>query len=119
MNYRHEIEYAAQEVFRTLGGNSTKVEYKQEFVFVLERKGLVINDQKIFVNTMIGNFTPDLWINGTTALQVLMEKEIKAKEEISFVNHLTVQRIEVGYMVNFYQSMLLRTKYRMDRIILT
>ena len=115
-NYQQIIERSAYDVYRQLGTGLEKNAYHEALVLRLLQTGLGIDEQ--------GNYTlvydeKIINVNQATVLQVqtVMKQELKKYEELKFVNHLTRQKIEVGYIVDFSTQMMIKKKYRSDRLI--
>lgn len=120
-DFTHAIEYAAHYVYQALGVGLEQAAYQKALVMTLQKRGLLIDETKTFPvnyqNVTITDFKPHLWINNTTVLQVMAKEKLKEVEEIHLTNHLTLQRIEMGYIVNFGLKIDIRTKFRLDRVI--
>jgi GxxExxY protein len=119
--YKHQIEAATYEVFHQLGRGLNKAIYHKAFTDALISKGLAVTTGKIFkikcADIFVGDYIADVCINENIVIQVMAAIELKAIEETKLTNHLTMMKLEFGYLINFGQTAEVKGKFRMDRLI--
>ena len=93
------------EVYNELGDGFLESVYENALFIVLSGYGLAVERQKSisvnFRNQVIGEFKPDLIVNGNIIIELKAVHTLDLAHEAQLINYLKATNIEVGLLLNF------------------
>ena len=93
------------EVYNELGDGFLESVYENALFIVLSGYGLAVERQKgisvNFRNQVIGEFKPDLIVNGNIIIELKAVRTLDPAHEAQLINYLKVTNVEVGLLLNF------------------
>ena len=109
----------AYNVHNTLGSGFIESVYENALVIELEKHGLQVRQQSpvnvYYEGHIVGLFTPDIIVNGVVILELKAVENLKPIHEVQLVNYLNATRINLGLLINFGSSVMIKRKYRVYR----
>jgi GxxExxY protein len=106
----------AFKVHNTLGSGFLEKVYENALRIELEKVGIVVKQQEIlqvrYEGQIVGNYFPDLWVEGTLIIEVKGVQSIRKEHEVQLVNYLAATSINDGLLINFGSSVEVKRKFR-------
>ncbi len=104
------------EVSNELGSGFLESVYQKALTIALTQKGLTVEEQvplKVkFRGQVVGDFYPDILVNGKLILELKSIKSISSEHEAQMINYLKATGLNVGLIINFG-----RTKLEWKRLV--
>ena len=118
-NYKYselteKIILSFYKVYNTLGYGFLEKIYEKALLIELRKIGLKVDEQKcinvFYQNEVIGVYFADLIVNDSVIIEIKATGEIKKIHEIQLVNYLKASDIEVGLLINFGETPIVKRK---------
>ncbi len=107
---------SAFKVFNTLGSGYLEKVYENALRIELKKQGFSVEQQYpipvYYEDEMVGDFFADLLVNDNLIIELKAVENLHSKHEAQLVNYLTATGIEVGLLINFGSSVVVKRKYR-------
>jgi len=101
-------------VHKNLGYGSSERVYENASKHLIERRGLVVEQQApipvYFEGLKVGEYFADLLINRLVIVELKAVRELAPEHEAQLLNYLKSTPIEVGLLVNFGLKLTIRRK---------
>ncbi|MCC5943482.1 MAG: GxxExxY protein [Bernardetiaceae bacterium] len=107
---------AAYQVHNTLGAGFLEKVYENALRIELERSGFRVAQQYpinvFYKNELVGEFYADLYVNDTIILELKAVENLLPIHETQLVNYLNGTNTDIGLLINFGSSVVVKRKYR-------
>lgn len=100
----------------TLGAGFIEKVYEKTMVIELCKSGLKVERQKpikaYYEGELIGDYFADLYVNDQVIVELKAVEELCKAHEQQLVNYLVATNIDIGLLINFGSSVIVKRKYR-------
>lgn len=100
-----KIIAAFYEVYNKLGCGFLESVYRAALIIVMIRMGLRVETRAVlpvwFESRIIGEFRPDLVVNGQVIVEIKIARELDPAHSAQVLNYLRASDIEVALLLNF------------------
>jgi GxxExxY protein len=100
-----KIIAAFYEVYNKLGSGFLESVYRAALIIVMTRMGLRVETRAVlpvwFESHLIGEFRPDLIVNGCVVVEIKVARAIDPVHSAQVLNYLRASDVEVGLLLNF------------------
>ena len=114
LNY--QIIGAAYEVHKVLGEGFLEKVYENALVIELEKRGLQVSPQYAipvyYKEIKVGHYIADLFINEQIIVELKAVANLVKAHEVQLVNYLAATKTDVGLLINFGASVVIKKKFR-------
>ncbi|HET9679238.1 MAG TPA: GxxExxY protein [Gammaproteobacteria bacterium] len=123
LSYKAQTEIvigAAYRVHNTLGAGFSEKVYENSLAIELKREGLQIEQQKniavFYQKQPVGNFVADIVINENIICEIKAVDTLIKQHEMQLVNYLVATDLDVGLLINFGKSVVVKRKSRKNPV---
>jgi GxxExxY protein len=106
----------AFKVHNTLGGGFLEKVYENALAIELRKAGLEVEQQApinvLYDHKVVGEFFADLIVSGEVIVEIKAVESIHPIHEVQVVNYLNGTGMEIGLLINFGKSVIVKRKYR-------
>jgi GxxExxY protein len=106
----------AYKVHQTLGAGFREKIYENALTLELNKLGIEAKQQDkiqvFYEGQLIGDYSPDLWIEGQLIIEIKGVERLLKEHEIQLVNYLAATGIDNGLLINFGASVQVKRKFR-------
>ena len=106
----------AFKVHNTLGEGFVEKVYENALKYELEKHGLKVKQQFIIVvyyeNIIVGSYKADLFVEDEIIIELKAIQNLVKADEVKIVNYLTATKKDIGLLINFGPSVIVKRKYR-------
>ncbi len=111
-----EIIAGAFAVHNGLGSGFLEKVYENSLFIELTERGFDVEQQVpinvFYKNIKVGDFVADLLVNKTIILELKAVENLHPIHEVQVVNYLTATGLDIGLLINFGSSVVVKRKYR-------
>lgn len=111
-----QVIAAAYSVHNTLGSGFLEKVYENALFIELNEKDLIVNQQVpipvYYKSIKVGDYFADLLINKTIIVGIKAVENLLPIYETQLVNYLTATGLDIGLLINFGSSVVVKRKYR-------
>ena len=104
----HKIIGCAYKVFNQLGFGFLESVYRKAMIIELGKADLRSEEEKslqvYYDNTVVGNFSIDLYVEDTVVVELKSVQRLLIEHEIQLVNYLKGMKRDIGLLINFSPS---------------
>jgi GxxExxY protein len=105
------------DVHNKLGAGFLEVVYRNALMLELARRGLhAVSEAPISVNydgQPIGQFFADILVDDRVVCELKACERLTPQHEAQLVNYLTATGLDIGLLINFGRSVMVKRKYRL------
>jgi GxxExxY protein len=103
-------------VHKTLGGGFLEKVYENALMIELKRCGIRAFQQVPipvkYEGEVVGEYFADLLVEDRIVCELKANELLSREHEVQLVNYLTATRLDIGLLINFGRSVIVRRKYR-------
>jgi GxxExxY protein len=111
-----EIIAGAFAVHNSLGSGFLEKVYENSLLIELRERGFDVEQQfpiSVFYKSVkVGDYVADLLVNKTIILELKAVENLHPIHETQLVNYLTATGLDIGLLINFGSSVVVKRKYR-------
>jgi GxxExxY protein len=111
-----EIIAGAFAVHNSLGSGFLEKVYENSLLIELRERGFDVEQQVpisvFYKNKLVGDYMADLLVNKTVILELKAVENLQVIHETQLVNYLTATGLDIGLLINFGSSAVVKRKYR-------
>jgi len=116
-----QIIAAAYAVHNTLGAGYLEKVYENAMLVELAKRGLhAVSQQPIpvlYESVVVGDFFADLLVENCIIVELKAAENLHTRHEAQLVNYLTSTGHDIGLLINFGSSVVVKRKHRIYRRI--
>ena len=105
----------AYTVHNRLGSGFLEKVYENSMVIELRKNGLKVEQQfpipVLYENIQVGDYYADLLVNDEIVVELKAVENLTKQHEVQIVNYLNGIRLEIGLLINFGSSVVVKRKY--------
>lgn len=109
----------AYKVHNTLGTGFLEKVYENAMAIELRKNGFHVEKQYnipvFYEGEEVGDYYADLFVNKELIIELKAVENLTAKHEVQVVNYLAGTGLEVGLLINFGSSVVVKKKFRTYR----
>ena len=111
-----KIIKCAYKVHNTLGAGFLEKVYENAMAIELRKNGFNVEKQYnipvFYEGEEVGDYYADLYVNNGLIIELKAVENIVAKHEVQLVNYLAGTGEEIGLLINFGSSVVVKKKFR-------
>ncbi|MDR2938172.1 MAG: GxxExxY protein [Prevotellaceae bacterium] len=111
-----QIIRAAYNVHNELGSGFLEKVYHNAMIVELQEMGFTVCSEKpipvLYKNKLVGDYYADLLVNDLVVVEFKAVETLNPIHEVQLVNYLVGTGIDVGLLINFGHSVVVKRKYR-------
>jgi GxxExxY protein len=111
-----DIIAGAYAVHNSLGSGFLEKVYENSLFIELRERGFDVEQQipisVFYKGVKVGDYVADLLVNKTIILELKAVENLHPIHETQLVNYLTATGLDVGLLINFGSSVVVKRKYR-------
>jgi GxxExxY protein len=111
-----EIIAGAFAVHNSLGSGFLEKVYENSLLIELRERGFDVEQQfpisVFYKGVKVGDYVADLLVNKTIILELKAVENLHPIHETQLVNYLTATGLDIGLLINFGSSVVVKRKYR-------
>jgi GxxExxY protein len=111
-----EVIGCAYDVHNELGAGFLEKVYENALTIELEEHGLPVQQQfpinVYFRNRKVGEYSADLYVDRRLIVELKAVENLTKEHEVQVVNYLAATNHDIGLLINFGSSVVVKRKYR-------
>jgi len=110
------IIQAAYRVHNILGAGFLERVYHNAMIIELRDMGLQVESELpipvYYKNILVGDYNADLFVESCVIVEFKAVEQLHTAHEVQLVNYLTGTKVDIGLLINFGTSVIVKRKYR-------
>ncbi len=110
------IIQAAYRVHNALGAGFLERVYHNAMLIELSDMGLHVESEfpipVYYKNQLVGDYNADLFVENCVIVELKAVEQVHPAHEVQLVNYLTGTKVDIGLLINFGKSVVVKRKYR-------